>query len=659
MTGTDRVIQRALKLLEPDEDLSPVEWCERNLVLTRGVTSRPGRFKAWPWQRDPLNICQTHSSCVLMFPAQLLGKTVIATGIMGYVICVKPCAMLMLFPSIEMAEIYSKTKLTPLLMDTPALGKLVHEDALKLRRKGAGDTTVLLKRFPGGYALISGATAATALRSHSTKYQFMDEISVYPPTIAGGEGDPIAIATKRSETFPDSFQMLTSTPTIAGECRVTLAYGESDQRKWFIRCENCGHEFVIMWSHIVWDKEIGPDGKKIHRTETARLACPCCHAEHSDEARQRMAMAGRWVITRPEEKTRAGFWANAFICCLPAKKQGQPGGFKNRLHQWADEFIQAKRLGTMFMRAFQMTTLTEAYQIDDAPAPPYQGLYDRREAYREHAGGVIIPRGGMVLTIGADLQPDRLEATLTATGMDGEVWFIAHEIFYGEPEKPQIWHDFDQFCKKGYRHEQGTWLQAQAVCIDSAFKGFFVYKHIKSCRGRRVFAVRGDRGFAPLGSNWVDRSQSDNERLWIIKVDGVKESLYSRLRLEEPGPGYLHFPSNPQCKFGLEYFRQLTVEVIKTAPSGQKFYAKPHHDSRNEATDCFVYSAAGVAILDPNWAMVKASLEAKPQNDWRTQEEARTQMISLPIPDLRETEANMDALRSKVMEGAKRWCKIR
>ena len=220
MTESDQLMQRICKrMFTPPDKITVNEWCEKHIVLTRAVTSRPGRFKAWPWQIEPLNCVQDdrYASEVLMWPAQLLGKTTVIKGVLGWSISESPCPMLTLFQSVEAAALFSKNSLTPLLMDTPVLGKLVHEDALRYRKQGAGDATVALKRFPGGFLVLAGPSASTGLKSHTTKRQFFDEVSSYPITVAGDEGDPIAIATKRSETYPDSFQIFTSTPAIKGK----------------------------------------------------------------------------------------------------------------------------------------------------------------------------------------------------------------------------------------------------------------------------------------------------------------------------------------------------------------------------------------------------------------------------------------------------------
>ena len=66
----------------------------------------------------------------------------------------------------------------------------------------------------------------------------------------------------------------------------------------------------------------------------------------------------------------------------------------------------------------------------------------------------------------------------------------------------------------------------------------------------------------------------------------MKDAVYARLRLTEPGPGAIHFPR----RLDADYFRQLTAERGRPIRSWQ-----PKRDGeRNEALDTFVYAHAAL-----------------------------------------------------------------
>jgi phage terminase large subunit GpA-like protein len=51
--------------------------------------------------------------------------------------------------------------------------------------------------------------------------------------------------------------------------------------------------------------------------------------------------------------------------------------------------------------------------------------------------------------------------------------------------------------------------------------------------------------------------------VWIIGVDSAKSVIYGRLRIDQPGPGYCHFPQER----GEGWFEQLLSETLATTYS--------------------------------------------------------------------------------------------
>ena len=86
-------------------------------------------------------------------------------------------------------------------------------------------------------------------------------------------------------------------------------------------------------------------------------------------------------------------------------------------------------------------------------------------------------------------------------------------------------------------------------------------RHARQSQGQRVFACQGISGKRPIWPVRSTRSKS-NDPLFLIGVDSAKDAIYGRLRIAEPGPGYIHFPA--EDGFGPEYFEQLTSERRET-----------------------------------------------------------------------------------------------
>lgn len=142
--------------------------------------------------------------------AAQVGKTdAMVLNPIGYYVHYDPSPIMVIQPTIDMAEKFSKEKLSPMLRDTPVLADRINE---KSRNSG---NTIMQKIFPGGFITIAGANSPTGLRSHTIRILLADEIDAYPAS-AGKEGDPLLLASKRQTTFWNKKQVDISTPTVKG-----------------------------------------------------------------------------------------------------------------------------------------------------------------------------------------------------------------------------------------------------------------------------------------------------------------------------------------------------------------------------------------------------------------------------------------------------------
>jgi phage terminase large subunit GpA-like protein len=556
--------------------------------------------------------------------------------------------MLIVFPTVEQATDFARNKLNQTILNSPVLKSLVYEDTSPYKKKrGLGESQVCSKRFPNGNLTLHGATSA--IRSLTCKHIWFDEVSAYNSTTLKDEGDPLAVANRRSATFDDSFFFESSTPTISGSCRISLDFEASDQRRWFVPCHYCGSEFHLRWEHVKWTKDTGADGKIIHHSETAHIECEACGSAWTEEQRKTAVGNGRWIATKPNPSSSslAGFHLNGLVCTLKPKR-----GFVSKLHEFADEFLRATKRGTQFLRSFQNSVLAEPFTIEEGPAIPHTELYSRREVYADYNSEIIIPDGVVLLACGVDVQRDRLELSIIGFGMDNETYGIQYKVIQGNPELPAVWQELDQITRKKFRHSSGHLMWCAAVAVDSGYLADAVYKAVKSFApvdGRMTIAVKGMRGWMALGQNWVNRSASDNHLLWTMKTDSLKDSLYNRARITDVGPGYIHIPANPQCGYDEEWCRGLLCEVLKTSSTGVKYYGKSSSESRNEPLDTFLLATAGCESLKPDYAACAEFLSSPPPNDWM----ADAVEINLSKPtsepsDLNDALAHLDRVLEKI-----------
>ena len=79
-------------------------------------------------------------------------------------------------PTVNLGESFSKDRLATMLRDTPALRGLINN-----KSRYAGNT-IMKQNFPGGQLTIVGANAPTDLRGRPIKILVADEVDAYPPS---------------------------------------------------------------------------------------------------------------------------------------------------------------------------------------------------------------------------------------------------------------------------------------------------------------------------------------------------------------------------------------------------------------------------------------------------------------------------------------------
>jgi len=83
-----------------------------------------------------------------------VGATEILNNVVGYIVDQNPGPVLLLQPTLDMADAWSKDRLAPMLRDTPKLLNTVKDP----RSRDSGNT-VKHKIFPGGHITMAGANS--------------------------------------------------------------------------------------------------------------------------------------------------------------------------------------------------------------------------------------------------------------------------------------------------------------------------------------------------------------------------------------------------------------------------------------------------------------------------------------------------------------------
>ena len=591
--------REAIKIVSPPPRYTVATWAENFRYLSREYSAQPGRYSlaTVPYAREPMDAANdpTVRSVCLMWASQTT-KTTLLENILGYFIAAEPSPILLVQPSVEMAQAWSKERFNATCRDTPALRELVTE-----QKSRTAENTIQLKTFPGGNLAIIGSNAPSGLAGRPRRVVLLDEVDRYPAS-AGSEGDPVSLAIRRTESFWNSVVYLTSTPTNKGTSRIENEYEQTDKRMWFVKCHKCDHEQTLKWSHVRWD-----EGKP----ETALYMCESCEAHWSDEDRVRALRGGKWIATAPFSGKR-GYFLNGI--CSPFKSKR---GFTSRLHQMAQEFLEAKTGGAEQLKTWTNTFLAETWQDAGETIEP-TALTARCEDYAPDR----LPDKVVFVAAGADVQKDRIEMEIVGLGKDEESWGVEVVKTYGDTEKPDTWKRFANELTRRFKRQDGVELRLTACAIDFHFKPAIV-KHFAKTHGTPciVVPVIGIGSTQPALTQ--RRTTQEDFRYNSVATDQAKDILYSRLRIDESGSRFMHFPRG----FGYDdgWFRQLTCErvVTKYLRGFPKRTYEKASGARNEALDIRVYWLALVDILRPDIGALEAAIKLKP-------DEKKEEMPAMP-----------------------------
>ncbi|MHA1540038.1 MAG: phage terminase large subunit family protein [Alphaproteobacteria bacterium] len=567
--------------IKPVEKLTVSEWADKHRVLTSISSSEPGQWitDRTPYLREIMDCLSPYHPCekVIFMKGAQIGGTECGNNWMGFVIHHAPGPMLMVNPTVETSKRSSKMRIDPAIENCPVLRERVKDP----RARDSGNT-ILMKEFPGGVLILTGANSAVGLRSMPIRYLFMDEVDGYPDD-AGNEGDPVNLAIQRTATFSNRKIFMISTPTIKYFSRIETAFEEGDQRRYFVPCPNCEAFQTLKWAQVKW-----PKGKP----SLAHYVCENCGARWEDYQKSTILAGGEWRSTAPEN-------TNNKVASFHLSSLYSPHGWTS-WGEIAEEFAEVHK-DPPRLQVWTNTKLAETWEDMAGEAIDPTGLMKRREKY-----GPRLPKDVAVLTCGVDVQDNRLELEIVGWGKDEESWSIDYHVLFGDPSTPELWADLDSVLGRSYEHERSIPdMPITAICVDSG--GHYTDHVINYCferRAQRVWAIKGSsRGSGvPI---WPPRA-SQNKRLkkpvYVIGVNDAKETLVKRLRIQEAGAGCWHFPIERDA----EWFAQITSEVVRTRyVKGRpvREWQPRKEGSATEGLDCRVYAFAALRGLMRNWKL--------------------------------------------------------
>lgn len=569
-----KIYQRIFEKLKPPPDMKMSEWADNHRRLSQGTAAEPGRWRTEkaPHLREIMDSISdvTTRKTVIMSSAQI-GKTEgTILNACGYFMQYDPSPILIMQPTIPMAESLSKDRLSKMLEDTPSLRGLVNE-----KGKNSGNT-ILHKMFPGGHITMVGANSPQSLASRPIRILLADEVDRYPAT-AGKEGDPLFLASERMSTFWNRKEIYVSTPTNKGASRIELEYLHSSQGEWNVPCPHCKKLQPLVWENVRFDKE---------DLSVIQYACPHCGAIEEETVWKKGFSKGEYIHADPDNSVK-GFHLNALGSTLTEWKE------------IVEKFLLAneeKKKGNIEpLKVWTNTKMGQTWEEEGTQIEEDE-LYKRREWYR-----CEVPPEVVYLTAGVDTQDDRFEVEVVGWGVEAESWGIRYAAIWGDLKQMQVWEDLDAFLAQTFQKPDGTKMKIVCVCMDSG--GHFtnkVYKFCKARFARRIFAIKGGNQNEAAYIQKPTKNNREKALLFTLNVNTGKSLLLQRLQVAEEGPGFCHFPKEEGRGYENAYFTGLTSEKqVMTYKKGKvvfRWEVKDYAHKRNEALDCRNYATAAMEI---------------------------------------------------------------
>lgn len=570
--------------------MSSVEWANKYRFMAPEQTARPGKYKdaPTPWIKYMLAAMDDPKvrKIICLKSAQAAWTDGAWNNYLFKRTHLEPCPVVLLFPKEKTIRKYRDQKYDPSIRATPVLRELVDVST----SKSSGNRLDFI-RFPGGFLALAASNAPDNIKSLSAPVVAVEEPDDCSSDVKG-QGDSVALLEQRAKSFPNRKVIFGGTPTIKGHSRIAEEYRHSNQTEFLVPCHHCGESHVLKWEYVACDIQPGRNHEIYgdYLPDTAYYLAPCCGKPWSDKDKNRNVKKLVPVVNKPEIKDTVGFYINELYSPFDGSK------LSVLMERYLKALHKLNQGDESEMISFVNNTCGEAYEYKDG-SPGVDEIRDRLEDYPE----LVVPYNGLMLTIGVDVQPDRLAIVIRAWGRAEESWLI----WWGEilakntvidVEDP-VWTELDRIVFGRYQHIRFGSVPVTAMHIDSGNNSEAVYAYVRSRQGRgvNIRAIKGSSNLdkaivtAPkkVDLNAMTKVSKFGLQIWMVGVEKGKDLISERLRLTGSGPGRMHAYKDVRYDYPDQLLGESKIPSRKHG--GRKKWIKKS-GARVEALDCENYA---------------------------------------------------------------------
>ena len=572
-------IHKAVQALRPVEQVSVSQWAARKRTLIGGAIPGPWNNDVTPYLVEIMDAFSDEmvEEIVFVKPTQVGGTTAMENMI-GSIVDQNPAPTMVVYPSDDLAEATSETRLVPMFKS--------HQDMAEKFREH--ESKKLQLKFRDMWLYLTGANSPADLSSKPVKNLFLDEVDKFPGATKK-EADPVSLARERTKTFFNRKIFLASTPTLKTG-HIWKAKEQADVEKhYFVPCPHCGVYIELKFAQIKWpSKDDVPENTD--RAEMAAYVCQECGCVITDQDKGKMLRSGRWQPVRQKSKhpKSVAFWMNTLYSPF------------TRFSDIAREFMRSKDDPDL-LHNFTNSWLAEPWE-DTKLKTNAEMVMERQTDVPEWA----LPEWTKLVTGGVDVQETCLYWTIRAWGDFMTSQNVAHGQALSMAEVERI-------MNTELSTPSGEKVMVNLALVDSGDQTDEVYEF---CALNAEWALPS-KGTSAMLSHYrlstVNKAGSRAYGMTLVLVDGgkYKDMIASRMRKPNGTGSWMVYQG---CD--LDYAEQVTAEHKITERSGgkevQKWVPKASH-AANHYLDCEVYAAAAADMQGVRSLFLQNRVEDKPQ----------------------------------------------
>lgn len=609
---------------KPRPIMRPSEWAERNVVLRRGESSRPGPLdhRNAPYLRGFLDLANAPGVEELDgMKAGQIGFSAAVHWLIGYWADLDPDPCGLALPNQKKGRSIVSMRLLPFFRATPCLAK-----RMSSRTQDESSEKIILG---DGFVLhLMWAGSSTSTSSDPMRRVINDEVDKMKSWGGGGgEGHTVFRTKTRLSTYDDNkIQINISTPTTRLGMIFRLFQACTVHLYFLIPCPHCQTRIRMVWSQVGWRHYTGAEraetnrgwAEKVRAEGAAWYVCQACNEKFDDRQRKRAVQQGWYGTIDPETGIGDGVIERA------EERERWPAGTKIGVHVSA-LYCMWKSLASLAGQYIESIGNVEAMYtfITEILGETFEQQIERTEVnfYAERSREARLDEGvlpwwthALITTI--DTQADHFWAVIRAWGPQ----MRSQRVYHGRVE---TFEELDRLCfEHRFRFEQDRFAPITAddlVLIDSGgtrlaghsvSRTMDVYEWVLQ-HGSNVRAIKGDNKpqagrFFRVGRGLYDPGESDAERievpLWLLDVHHYQDALADLMRkrfapdgddeLGEPA-WQLNLRNDPEYNQHMAAVDKIAVEEGGTLVER---WATVTENARHDLRDCEVYQVAAAYL---------------------------------------------------------------